>query len=181
MWIVNIALDRSYMFVMLILQLGPIVIQQTPVDMFSNTDIPVISLSWQYNGLNPEEMGGQVTTPFEKWLTMYVDDVERVESTTYNDLAVVWVFLRPGASPAKAYAQVSAAWEFNLRGLPPDVLPPQVVAYSASTVGVAKGARSLLCATAATLRFVPALFALVHGRGAKRTEEPNPGLEARTV
>jgi CzcA family heavy metal efflux pump len=139
MWIVKIALNRPYTFIvlaLLILLLGPIVILRTPMDMFPNINIPVISLAWQYAGLNPEELEGRVTTPFEKWLPLYVDGIDHIESTTYNGVVVVRVFLQPGTDVAKAYGQVSGAAEYNLRGLPPGILPPQIVAYSASSLPI---------------------------------------------
>ena len=139
MWIVKIALERPYTFIilaLLILLLSPIVIVRTPVDMFPSINIPVISLAWQYSGLNPEELEGRLTTPFEKSLTNFVDNVEHVESTTYNGVVVVRVFLQPDANLAAANAQVSSASEFELRQLPPGVLPPQIVTYSASSVPI---------------------------------------------
>jgi hypothetical protein len=39
-----------------------------------------------------------VTPPFEKVLTTLVDNIERLESTTYNGVAVVKIFLQPGVS-----------------------------------------------------------------------------------
>jgi multidrug efflux pump subunit AcrB len=69
MWIVRVALDRAYAFVMLalpILLLGPVVILRTPTDIFPNINIPVIAVAWQYIGLNPEEVEGRVTTVYER-------------------------------------------------------------------------------------------------------------------
>jgi multidrug efflux pump subunit AcrB len=139
MWIVKIALDRPYTFIilaLLIVLLSPIVILRTPMDMFPNINIPVISLAWQYAGLNPEELEGRVTTPFEKWLALYVDGVDHIESTTYNGVVVIRAFLQPGTDVGKAYAQASGAAEYDLRGLPPGILPPQILAYSASSVPI---------------------------------------------
>jgi multidrug efflux pump subunit AcrB len=139
MWIVKLALDRPYTFIvlaLLILLLSPVVILRTPVDMFPSINIPVVSLAWQYTGLNPEELEGRLTTPFEKALTNFVDNVEHVESTTYNGQVIIRVFLQPDANLAAANAQVSAASEYELRQLPPGILPPQVVTYSASSVPI---------------------------------------------
>jgi multidrug efflux pump subunit AcrB len=139
MWIVKLALDRPYTFIvmaLLILLLSPIVIQRTPVDMFPEINIPVISMAWSYTGLNPEELEGRLTTPFEKNLTTFVDNVDHIESTTYNGIVVVRCFLQPNANIATANAQVSAASEFLLRQLPPGILPPQIVTYSASSVPI---------------------------------------------
>jgi multidrug efflux pump subunit AcrB len=55
MWIVRLALRRPYTFVVLSLLLfflGPVVIERTPVDIFPNIDIPVVSVIWGYAGLS---------------------------------------------------------------------------------------------------------------------------------
>jgi multidrug efflux pump subunit AcrB len=75
MWIVRLALNRPYTFIVLailILLLSPAVILRTPTDIFPNIDIPVISAAWTYAGLNPEDMETRLTTPFEKGLTTLV-------------------------------------------------------------------------------------------------------------
>jgi multidrug efflux pump subunit AcrB len=78
MWIVRIALDRPYTFIvlaLLILILSPIVIMRTPTDIFPNIDIPVVAVAWQYTGLNPEEMEGRLTSVYERVLTTTVDNL----------------------------------------------------------------------------------------------------------
>src|SRR5260370_2230083 len=126
MWIVKVALNRPYTFIvraLLILIAAPVVILRTPTDIFPNINIPVVSIGWQYTGLNPEELEGRVTSPCEKALTTLVDNIEHIESSTYNGVAVVKVFLQPGASLDTANAQVTAASQFMLRQLPPGILP----------------------------------------------------------
>jgi multidrug efflux pump subunit AcrB len=101
MSVVRIALDRPYTFIvlaLLILVLSGVVIRRTPTDIFPSIDIPVIAVDWTYTGLNPEEMEGRLTTVYERALTSDVDNVEHIESTTYNGQAVVKIFLQPGAS-----------------------------------------------------------------------------------
>ncbi|HEX4651899.1 MAG TPA: efflux RND transporter permease subunit, partial [Granulicella sp.] len=139
MWIVKIALSRPYTFIVLailILIAAPVVILDTPTDIFPNINIPVISIAWAYSGLNPEEMAGRITTPYEKVLTTLVDNIQHIESTTVAGQAVVKIYLQPGASLDTANAQVSAASEFELRSLPPGTLPPQIINFSASTVPI---------------------------------------------
>ncbi len=61
MWIVKVALDRPYTFIvlaLLILIAAPVVILRTPTDIFPNINIPVVSIGWTYTGLNPEELEG---------------------------------------------------------------------------------------------------------------------------
>ncbi len=139
MWIVRVALNRPYTFIvlaLLILIAAPVVILRTPTDIFPDINIPVISIGWQYTGLNPEELEGRLTSPYEKALTTLVDNIQHIESTTYNGVAVVKVYLQPGASLDTANAQVTAASQFLLRQLPPGILPPQIINFSASSVPI---------------------------------------------
>ena len=139
MWIVKVALNRPYTFIvlaLLILIAAPVVILRTPTDIFPNINIPVVSIGWTYTGLNPEELEGRLTSPYEKALTTLVDNIQHIESTTYNGEAIVKVFLQPGASLDTANAQVTAASQFLLRQLPPGTLPPQIINFSASSVPI---------------------------------------------
>ena len=139
MWIVRVALNRPYTFIvlaLLILILSPVVILRTPTDIFPNINIPVISVAWQYTGLNPEEMEGRLTSVYERSLTTTVDNIEHIESTTVDGEAIVRIFLQPGASLDTANAQVTAISQTILRQLPPGTLPPLVINYSASSVPV---------------------------------------------
>jgi multidrug efflux pump subunit AcrB len=139
MWIVRLALNRPYTFIVLailILIAAPVVILRTPTDIFPTINIPVVSIAWQYTGLNADEMDGRVTEPFEKALTTLVDNIQHTESTTLNGQAIIKVYLQPGASLSTANAQVSSASEFMLRQLPPGILPPQIINFSASSVPI---------------------------------------------
>jgi multidrug efflux pump subunit AcrB len=139
MWIVKLALDRPYTFIilaLLILIMSPVIILRTPTDIFPNINIPVVAVAWQYTGLDPEEMEGRLTTPFEKAATTLVDNIEHIESTTYNGVAVIKLFLQPGASLDTANAQVTAVSQYELRQLPPGTLPPEIINFSASSVPI---------------------------------------------
>src|ERR1700729_357567 len=121
MWIVKIALSRPYTFIvlgLLILILSPVVILQTPTDIFPSIDIPVIAVSWQYAGLSPAEMEGRVTTVYERLLTTTVDNIEHIESTTINGTAAVKIYLQPNASVDRAEAQSQTV----LRQMPQGIL-----------------------------------------------------------
>ena len=51
MWIVRVAPDRSYTFIvlaLLILIASPVVIARTPNDIFPAINIPVTAVAWQY-------------------------------------------------------------------------------------------------------------------------------------
>jgi len=139
MWIVRVALDRPYTFIVLavlILVLSPVMILRTPTDIFPNIDIPVVAVGWQYTGMNPEELEGRLTNTYERLLTTVVDNIEHIESTTVNGQAIVKVYLQHGASLDTANAQVTAGSQTILRFLPPGTLPPLIINYSASSVPI---------------------------------------------
>src|SRR6201987_1085412 len=139
MWIVQIALKRPYTFVVLailILAMGAVAIFRTPTDIFPNINIPVVSVIWTYNGLVPREMSDRIVSIPERNLTTVVDNIEHVESQSLYGVAVVKVFLQPGASIDRAIAQITASSQTQLRQLPPGTTPPLVIAYSASSVPV---------------------------------------------
>ena len=139
MWIVRVALNRPYTFIvlaLLILIASPVAILRTPTDIFPNINIPVIAVAWQFTGLNPEEMEGRITTGFERVLTTTVDNIEHIESTTVSGQSIVKIFLQPNAHLDTANAQVTAIAQTALRQLPPGVQPPLIINYSASTVPI---------------------------------------------
>ena len=139
MWIVRIALQRPYTFIvlaLLILIASPIVILRTPTDIFPNIDIPVISIIWTYTGLNPQEFEGRITSVYERVLTTTVNDIEHIESTTLNGTAVVKVFLQPYANVTTGVAQTTAVSQTILRQMPAGINPPIILTYSASSVPI---------------------------------------------
>src|ERR1700752_2290807 len=108
MWIVKLALNRPYTFIvlaLLILIASPVVILRTPTDIFPSINIPVIAVAWSYTGLNPEEMEGRIPPVFERTLPTTVDNIEHIESTTVNGQSIVKIFLQPTASLDTANAQ----------------------------------------------------------------------------
>src|SRR6202453_3725381 len=105
MWIVRLALRRPYTFVvlaLLLLILGPIVILNTPTDIFPNINIPVVSILWTYTGLTPDDMCKRIVFHTERALTTLVDDISHIESQSLNGTAVVKVFFQPHADITKA-------------------------------------------------------------------------------
>ncbi len=139
MWIVALALRRPYTFVvlaLLLLILGPIVIYRTPTDIFPNIDIPVVSILWNYAGLNAQDLSSRIVTLNERILTTTVDNIEHSESQSLNGIAVVKVFFQPHANIERAIAQITAICQTQLRQLPPGTTPPLIITYNASTVPI---------------------------------------------
>jgi CzcA family heavy metal efflux pump len=139
MWIVRIALRRPYTFVVLaliILLLGPLTILRTPVDIFPNINIPVISINWNYAGLSSEEMSSRIVFIYERMVTTTVNDIEHIESQSLRGTSNVKIFFQPGVKIEMALAQVTAISQSVLRQLPPGTTPPLIISYNASTVPV---------------------------------------------
>ena len=139
MWIVRLALNRPYTFVvasMLVIILSVVAIQQTPVDIFPNINIPVVSVIWNYSGLAPQDMADRLTGNSERIATTTVNDIQHIESTTLNGIAIVKLFFQPNTKIEAAVAQVTSAAQVILRQAPPGTTPPLVIAYSASSVPI---------------------------------------------
>ena len=139
MWIVKIALSRPYTFIVLALVMflfAPVMLMRTPVDIFPEINIPVVSIIWTYSGLAPTEMGQRITSVYERALTTTVDNIEHIESQSLYGVAVVKVYLQPGANVDGAIAEVIAEAQASMKQLPPGIQPPLVIRYSASTVPI---------------------------------------------
>jgi len=139
MWIVRLALSRPYTFIVMalvIILLTPVVLLRTPTDIFPEINIPVISLIWNYQGLQPQEMEQRITSNSERFVTTLVNDVEHTESQSLNGIAVVKIYFQPNVQIQTALAQTTAIMQTILRSLPPGATPPLVAIFSASTVPV---------------------------------------------
>ena len=139
MWIVRLALDRPYTFVvaaLLILILGVLAALRTPTDIFPNLKIPVVSVIWSYAGLPPDEIQHRIVTVFERAATTTVNDIEHMESQSYNGVGIIKIFFQPKANIEGAIAQVTSISQTLLHSLPPGITPPLVISYSASSVPV---------------------------------------------
>jgi multidrug efflux pump subunit AcrB len=139
MWLIRTALRRPYTFVvmaMLIAIGGVFSIRKTPTDIFPTIDIPVVSVIWSYGGLQPEEMEKRIVNNFERFLTTIVSDIDHMESQTLTGIAVIKIYLQPGANVAQAIAQTTAISQTAVRSMPPGTVPPLIMQYSATSVPI---------------------------------------------
>lgn len=139
MWIVKLALSRPYTFVVmavLILIMGITSIKNTPVDIFPDINIPVISVIWTYSGLPAEEFERRLTIYSEYSLSANVKDLKSIESQTLDGLGVIRLYFHPGANVESAMAQATAVSQAILRRMPPGVQPPIILRYTAASVPV---------------------------------------------
>jgi multidrug efflux pump subunit AcrB len=139
MWIVQLALRRPYTFVimaMAIVILGVLATVRMPTDIFPEIDIPVVSVIWTYAGVSPEEMAEAITVRSERGITIGVNDIEHLESSSLPGLAIIKVFFHPRAKVESAVAQLAAATQASLRTLPVGTQPPNILRYNASSVPI---------------------------------------------
>ena len=138
-WIVKVALDRPYTFIVLALMIlifGPLAALRTPTDIFPNIGIPVIGVAFTYTGLSPDEVGSRMLAPYQRFLTTTVNDVEHIEGVAMPGLGIVKIFFQPNVDIRLATAQVTSISQSAIRQMPPGTMPPLVLNYSASTVPV---------------------------------------------
>src|SRR5712675_2910859 len=139
MWIVRLALRRTYTFVvvaLLIAVLGAVSIYRMSTDIFPNVDIPVVSVVWQYTGMPADEIETRIIYLNERVLTASVNGIEHIESQSLVGVGVIRIYFQPGASVAEAEAQVTATCQTLLKLMPPGITPTYIVRYSATSVPI---------------------------------------------
>lgn len=139
MWLVRLALNRPYTFVVmaiLIVLLAGVSIWQTPTDIFPEIDIPVVSIIWTYKGMAPEEIERRITTYSENSTGGNVNDVRRIESQTLNGVSIIKIYFHPNVNIGVAMAQVSALSQSIRAIMPPGIQPPIILRFNASSVPI---------------------------------------------
>lgn len=139
MWIVRLALDRPYTFVVvaiLIALFGSISIKQMSVDIFPRINIPVLTCVWNYTGLIPVEMERRITNVTERAATTTVTGIEHIESLSLVGVCVIKLYLHQDANAQESLAELGAICQTMLKQMPPGVTPPLVTAFSATDIPV---------------------------------------------
>ncbi len=121
---------------LVIILLMPLAILRTPVDIFPDINIPVISVVWNFAGFAPQDMADRIVTNSERGMTVTVNNIEHIESQSVNGVGVIKVFFQPQANIQTALAQVTAIVQTTVRSLPPGTTPPLVIQYTASTTPI---------------------------------------------
>jgi multidrug efflux pump subunit AcrB len=121
MWLVRLALQRPYTFVVMailiaILGLGSIFTM--PVDIFPAINIPIKSVIWTYTGLLPNETEKRIVLICERAMTTTVDDIQNIESRSYPGVAAIRVYFQPNVHVELAFAHVKALVQTLLRTYP---------------------------------------------------------------
>src|SRR5262245_55404735 len=122
MWLVRLALRRTYTFVvaaLLIVVLGGVSIYRMSIDMFPNIDIPIVSVVWQYAGMPADEVETRIIFVNERVLTASVNDIEHIESQSLDGVGVIRIYFHPPGKIAEAESQVTATCQTLLKTMPP--------------------------------------------------------------
>jgi multidrug efflux pump subunit AcrB len=107
-----------------------------PVDIFPEINIPVVSVVWTYNGMNARDIQNRILTIHERQMASLVDDISRIEATSYDGVGVEKVYLHEGADVTRAVAQLANSALVVLKYLPPGITPPLVIRYGATDVPI---------------------------------------------
>ena len=125
-----------YVVAALILFLGVTAAVEMPTDIFPEINIPVVSVIWQYNGLDTTEMEQRITTYSEYTISSNVNGIKGIEAETVNGISVQKIYFQPDVNLDLAISQIVAATNSIRSLLPTGIQPPVVVQYSASAVPV---------------------------------------------
>ncbi|HXO91829.1 MAG TPA: efflux RND transporter permease subunit, partial [Stellaceae bacterium] len=139
MGIVRFALKYPHTFYVvaaLILFLGVTAAVEMPTDIFPEINIPVVSVIWQYTGLDTTEMEQRVTTYSQYSISSNVNGIKDIEAETVNGISVQKLYFQPDVNLDLAIAQIVAATNSIRALMPVGIQPPVVVQYSASAVPV---------------------------------------------
>jgi multidrug efflux pump subunit AcrB len=137
--IVRFALKYPHTFYVaaaLILFLGLTAAVEMPTDIFPEINIPVVSVIWQYTGLDTTEMEQRVTTYSQYSISSNVNGIKDIEAETVNGISVQKIYFQPDVNLDLAIAQIVAATNAIRALMPIGIQPPVVVQYSASAVPV---------------------------------------------
>jgi multidrug efflux pump subunit AcrB len=107
-----------------------------PVDIFPEIDIPVVSVVWTYAGMSAEDIQNRILTLHERQLASLVDDISRIEATSYQGVGVEKVYLHEGADVTRAVAQLGSSALVVLKYMPPNITPPLIIRYGATDVPI---------------------------------------------
>jgi multidrug efflux pump subunit AcrB len=139
MGLVAFALKRPYTIVaslILICLMGVGAALRMPVDIFPEINIPVVSVVWTYSGMSAQDIRDRILTLHERQLASLVDDISRIEATSYAGVGVEKVYLHEGADVSRAISQLASSALVVLKYMPPNITPPLVLRYGATDVPI---------------------------------------------
>ena len=139
MSVVQYVLKRPYTVVSLLILIGLLGLGEAlrmPIDIFPKMDIPVVSVVWTYAGMGPRDIQNRILTLHERQMASLVDDIARIEATSYQGVGVIRVYLHEGADVSRAISQLASSALVVLKYMPPNITPPLVIRYGATDVPI---------------------------------------------
>src|SRR5580658_9278902 len=107
-----------------------------PIDIFPEINIPVVSVVWTYNGMSATDIQNRILSLHERQMASLVDDIARIEATSYVGVGVEKVYLHEGADVSRAVSQIASSALVVLKYMPPNITPPMVIRYGATDVPI---------------------------------------------
>jgi multidrug efflux pump subunit AcrB len=139
MSLAGFALSRPYTIaagILLVCILAVGAVQRMAMDIFPEINIPVVAVVWAYGGMTAPEIQDRILTLFQRQVAQEVDDVARIEATSYTGVGVVRVFLHEGANVSRAVSELSSSALEAMKYMPRNIIPPAILPYSATDVPI---------------------------------------------
>src|ERR1700689_1848908 len=134
----KLALAYPYFISMLCVVLavvGVTTVGRMPVDIFAQTDIPVVGVGPFYSGMPPQQIEGDITNTFERFFTLG-SNIDHIESRSLTGVSLIKIFFKPGTDSNAALSNIANLAMADLRRLPSGTLPPVVLRFDASSLPV---------------------------------------------
>src|SRR6266581_6288285 len=138
MWLINIALRRPIMIVVLVVGIilcSVLAYERMSVDIFPNLNLPVIYVAQPYGGIDPAQMESYLVSYYE-YHFLYVAGIEHVESKSIQNVGLIKLYFHPGTDMSQALAQTISYVERARAFMPPGTVSPFVVRFDAGSVPV---------------------------------------------
>src|ERR1700687_710613 len=107
-----------------------------PIDIFPEINIPVVSVVWTYSGMSATDIQNRILSLHERQMASLVDDISRIEATSYEGVGVEKVYLHEGADVNRAVSQLASSAFVVLKYMSPNITPPLVLRYGATDVPI---------------------------------------------
>src|SRR6202044_1045165 len=127
MWIVQLALRRTYTFVvvaLLIAAVSGVAIFRMSTDIFPEINIPVVSVVWQFTGMPADEIERRIMLPNERVLTTSVKEIEHIGGQSMFGVGLIRLSFSPGPRIGGARPKVTPPTRAILKKTPPGITPP---------------------------------------------------------
>lgn len=140
MWIVALALRRPVTIVVmaaLMMLFGLVAFFAMPKDIFPAVNIPEINMVWYYPGMSAPEVEKRIVNITERAGSQTVNGIDHIESTSFNGIGVIKIYMQEGASTALGISQLNSVTSAIRNLLPPGIAPPTVLDFDATNVPIA--------------------------------------------